>query len=444
MVGNFDFLKGNIETIILNALYGGDKYGYDITREIKEKTDNQYEIKQPTLYGYLKKLEAEKLIESYWGGESNGGRRKYYKLTQKGRELCIEYKSEWKFHKNVMESLVDSESDDLLPEKNQSEVSTIFGRKSNAKKPRAENIVTKEELNRVNELLSAKSDSPSANENNKNNENYKNSDEAALTLTSIAAEQQNTQDLKQNVTSAEPVKQKVSYFAQIEKQETQQEKEYKSILDNLVGEQLTAKEKRAAEIKNASREQAASTSFSAPTSPDEVNHLQLSETADAMAKQGLRMKLYNRVTSVYKPAPFLPVNKLNFLTALFGFVFVAIEMIIFWLCVRNKAYGKSAPFLIVLGAALLILIAFLFVWLRWPTKKVKPRFHQKFHIINSLIFFVIACVAVLVVDLLILNLAFNDEQAVVMSLVFPIMVLLNAPVYVLINSFLRSEYLKKL
>ena len=51
MVGNFDFLKGNIETIILNALYGGDKYGYDITREIKEKTDNQYEIKQPTLYG---------------------------------------------------------------------------------------------------------------------------------------------------------------------------------------------------------------------------------------------------------------------------------------------------------------------------------------------------------------------------------------------------------
>ena len=56
MVGNFNFLKGNIETIILNALYGGDKYGYDITREIKEKTDNQYEIKQPTLYGYLKKL----------------------------------------------------------------------------------------------------------------------------------------------------------------------------------------------------------------------------------------------------------------------------------------------------------------------------------------------------------------------------------------------------
>ena len=159
MVGNFNFLKGNIETIILNALYGGDKYGYDITREIKEKTDNQYEIKQPTLYGYLKKLESEKLIESYWGGESNGGRRKYYKLTQKGRELCIEYKSEWKFHKNVMESLVDSESSiDELPQKNQSEVTSIFGHKSGSKRTRSTNIVTKEDLNRVSELLSNNSD----------------------------------------------------------------------------------------------------------------------------------------------------------------------------------------------------------------------------------------------------------------------------------------------
>ena len=48
------------------------------------------------------------------------------------------------------------------------------------------------------------------------------------------------------------------------------------------------------------------------------------------------------------------------------------------------------------------------------------------------------------VDLLIFNLAFNDQQAVVMYLVFPIMVLLNVPVYVLINSFLRIQYLKRL
>lgn len=439
MVGNFDFLKGNIETIILNALYGGDKYGYDITREIKEKTDNQYEIKQPTLYGYLKKLESEKLIESYWGGESNGGRRKYYKLTQKGRELCIEYKSEWKFHKNVMESLVDSESSiDELPQKNQSEVTSIFGHKSGGKRTRSTNIVTKEDLNRVSELLSNNSDTT------KQTAETLDEKKPPQSISEVPHSSPAKQDANAVSSDSETKsREKVSYFAQIEKQETQQEKEYKSILDNLVGEQLTEKEKRAAEHRNIASEQD-SAATSTPVSPNEVNHLQLSETADAMAKQGLRMKLYNRVASVYKPAPFLPVNKLNFLTVLFGFVFAAVEMTVFWLCVRNKTYGTSTPFLIVLGVALLILAVFLFIWLRWPSKKVKPRFNLKFHIINSLIFFVIASVAVLVVDLLIFNLAFNDQQAVVMYLVFPIMVLLNVPVYVLINSFLRIQYLKRL
>lgn len=431
MVGNFDFLKGNIETIILNALFNGDKYGYDITREIKEKTDNQYEIKQPTLYGYLKKLEAEKLIESYWGGESNGGRRKYYKLTEKGRELCIEYKSEWKFHKNVMESLVDTENVELLPEKNQNEVSSILGHKSSGKKSRNENIVTKEDLNRVNELLSSKENS---NTKPISTEKTEKQEKTSSSTNNEIKETVNAHQLQE--------KQKTSYFAQIEKQETQQEREYKSILDNLVGEQLATKEKRISESKAAATETAPHPY--APTSPDEVNNLQLSETADAMAKQGLRLKIYNRVASVYKPAPFLPSNKLNLMTSLFGFIFVAVEMIVFWLCVRKKPYGESTPFLIVLGVATLILLAFLIIWLRCPTKKIKPRFHQKFHIINSVIFFVIASIAVLVVDLLILNLVFSDERAVVMYLVFPIIILINVPIYVLINSLLRYEYLKKL
>ena len=88
MNSDFKFLKGNIETIILNALYNGDKYGYEISKEIKEKTDNKYEIKQPTLYGYLKRLEEQDLIEAYWGEESFGGRLKYYRLTDEGKSTC--------------------------------------------------------------------------------------------------------------------------------------------------------------------------------------------------------------------------------------------------------------------------------------------------------------------------------------------------------------------
>ena len=50
MSGDFTFLKGNIETIILCSLYNRDKYGYEIAKDIKDTTENAYEIKQPTLY----------------------------------------------------------------------------------------------------------------------------------------------------------------------------------------------------------------------------------------------------------------------------------------------------------------------------------------------------------------------------------------------------------
>ncbi|MCX4287322.1 MAG: PadR family transcriptional regulator, partial [Clostridia bacterium] len=96
-MGDFTFLNGNIETIILCSLYNNDKYGYEIAKEIKERTSNKYEIKQPTLYSYLKRLEEDDLIVSYWGENSNGGRRRYYKLTKTGKDNCKQFISEWQY-----------------------------------------------------------------------------------------------------------------------------------------------------------------------------------------------------------------------------------------------------------------------------------------------------------------------------------------------------------
>ena len=46
---NSDLLRGNINTIILSALYSGDRYGYEIVNEIEKKSRGQFTIKQPTL-----------------------------------------------------------------------------------------------------------------------------------------------------------------------------------------------------------------------------------------------------------------------------------------------------------------------------------------------------------------------------------------------------------
>ena len=96
MGADFTFLKGNIETIILSALYENDKYGYELAKEIKKKTSNKYEVKQPTLYAYLRRLQEDDLIVSYWGESSNGGRRRYYKITEKGSVQLNLYIAEWR------------------------------------------------------------------------------------------------------------------------------------------------------------------------------------------------------------------------------------------------------------------------------------------------------------------------------------------------------------
>ena len=82
-----DLIRGHINTIILRSLYDGDKYGYDILSEIENKTGGLYSIKQPTLYSALKRLESLRYVASYYGEFSNGGRRKYFRLTDEGREF---------------------------------------------------------------------------------------------------------------------------------------------------------------------------------------------------------------------------------------------------------------------------------------------------------------------------------------------------------------------
>ena len=83
-----DLIRGHIDTIILRVLMDEDNYGYEIIKAIRLLSDGQYELKEPSLYTSLKRLEKQGLIESYWGDESQGGRRKYYRITP-----CLLYTS---------------------------------------------------------------------------------------------------------------------------------------------------------------------------------------------------------------------------------------------------------------------------------------------------------------------------------------------------------------
>jgi PadR family transcriptional regulator PadR len=89
------------------ASLDGDNYGYEIVKTIYKKSDGMFELKEPSLYTSLKRLEGQKLIESYWGDESQGGRRKYYRITDAGKDVYQNSLSAWKTARSILDKLLE-------------------------------------------------------------------------------------------------------------------------------------------------------------------------------------------------------------------------------------------------------------------------------------------------------------------------------------------------
>lgn len=101
-----DLMRGHIDTIILKLLLGLDRYGYEISKSIYIATEGGYELNEATLYSSLKRLEKLGYVVSYWGDETQGGRRKYYKITGTGKQLYLENKQKWEYAKKIIDKLI--------------------------------------------------------------------------------------------------------------------------------------------------------------------------------------------------------------------------------------------------------------------------------------------------------------------------------------------------
>ena len=93
---NKEIKKGSIDILILSLISRKDMYGYEIAKTVKDKSNNLFEMGEGTLYSALKRLESNNSLESYWGESEGGGRRKYYKITDKGSKELEKKMSEWK------------------------------------------------------------------------------------------------------------------------------------------------------------------------------------------------------------------------------------------------------------------------------------------------------------------------------------------------------------
>jgi len=101
-----EILRGNTETIILAILIKKDSYGYEIMKTIIENSKGLFNIKDATVYTAIKRMEKDELITSYWGGEDDGARRKYYRITEKGKDVYAQKVDEWKEINIVLNNLI--------------------------------------------------------------------------------------------------------------------------------------------------------------------------------------------------------------------------------------------------------------------------------------------------------------------------------------------------
>ena len=101
-----DLLRGHADTMILRQLLDADRYGYEIVKMIAEQSGGEYELKEATMYSSVRRLEQDGDITWYWGDESQGGRRKYFRITEQGRGTYEQNTSNWRHAKRVLDRLL--------------------------------------------------------------------------------------------------------------------------------------------------------------------------------------------------------------------------------------------------------------------------------------------------------------------------------------------------
>jgi len=90
-----------LDACVLSVLNGGATYGYALTQTLKESL----EISESTLYPVLRRLQKESYLTTY-DEPYQGRNRRYYSITERGREKVDEYKAGWKEFRGRVDGLI--------------------------------------------------------------------------------------------------------------------------------------------------------------------------------------------------------------------------------------------------------------------------------------------------------------------------------------------------
>ena len=98
--------RGSLELIVLHLLSPGEAYGYEIVSKLTEQTNGSLEVTDGTLYPVLYRLERAGYVAVRWETPERGVPRKYYQLTDEGRDELERLREEWTTFAKAMARLL--------------------------------------------------------------------------------------------------------------------------------------------------------------------------------------------------------------------------------------------------------------------------------------------------------------------------------------------------
>ena len=101
--------RGSLELICLHLLDPGEAYGYEIATKLTTQTDGALSVTDGTLYPFSTAWSAPDTSSVRWETPDRGVPRKYYRLTDAGREELARLKHEWNAFASALARLLANE-----------------------------------------------------------------------------------------------------------------------------------------------------------------------------------------------------------------------------------------------------------------------------------------------------------------------------------------------
>ena len=103
--------RGSLELIVLHLLAPGEAYGYEIVSKLTAQTNGALEVTDGTLYPVLYRLERAGFVKVRWETPDRGVPRKYYRLTDLGRDELEQLRHEWTSFAKSMAKLLRQDTE---------------------------------------------------------------------------------------------------------------------------------------------------------------------------------------------------------------------------------------------------------------------------------------------------------------------------------------------